>query len=75
MKLTGTDIESGHRTGGVGGIAKAPRRLVEAKPATPAFAEFDSMDMWHSMRLKLREGIISHLSAFGERHFLSSLAP
>ena len=32
----------GHRTGGVGAIAKAPHRLVEVKPVTPEFDELSA---------------------------------
>ena len=40
--ITGTDRESGHRTGGVGAIASAPHRLLDIKPLTAEFEELDS---------------------------------
>jgi hypothetical protein len=41
-KFTGTDRESGHRTGGVGAIASAPHRLLDIKPLTAELEELDS---------------------------------
>ena len=41
-KFTGTDSESGHLTGGVGAVAKAPHRLVDVKPITAEFKELDA---------------------------------
>jgi hypothetical protein len=40
-KFTGTDTERGHRTGGVGAVARAPHRLVDVKPLTAYFAELN----------------------------------